>query len=95
MGSPIVRRGVDLTTGKCKKAPTTFIQGSPDVFVNGISVVRQGDVAAPHKSKSKHTGHVAVGGGTVYVNGKLRQTVGDALDCGDTSAQGSSDVYAG
>lgn len=91
MGQPAVRKGVDKTKGHGKCKPVVAVQASDNVFINGIPAVRQGDAFKPH---CKHKGK-AVGGGTVYINGKLAQRVGDKLTCGDTSAQGSSNVFMG
>lgn len=91
----IVRQG-DMTTGHGSFPPTIFIQGSPDTFVNGLPVVRQGDKALIHcDPTSCHVGDALAGGGGVFVNGLPVQKVGDPLSCGDSSAMGSVDTMAG
>ena len=49
--------------------PRPNIQGSPNVFVNGIAAHRQSDAWATHCcGKSCHDGMLAAGSSTVYCN---------------------------
>lgn len=73
-------------------------EGSPDVFVNGIAVSRQGDKNTPHLLPGSpcpaHTTAITTGSTTVFVNNKGIGRVGDATDC-TAVAQGSTNVFAG
>lgn len=93
MGSPVIRKGVDNSTGH-GYPPVPAIQGSSNVKANGISVVRQGDKYAVHCITSCHQG-AATGSSTVKVNGKGITTKGKSITCGDTSSNGSPNVNAG
>lgn len=96
MGLPVIRLASDNTQGHSGYFPVPAAGASSNVFVNSRGVVRQSDPFNPHSAPEKptHVGY-AVGGGTVKVNGKLSQRAGDALTCGDTSSNGSSNVRFG
>jgi uncharacterized Zn-binding protein involved in type VI secretion len=73
--------------------------GSPDVFVNGIPWSRQGDINAPHLLPCGpvccvHVAPIAVGSGTVFVNGKGAGRVGDTISACTEVSVGSPDVFA-
>lgn len=74
-------------------------QGSPDVFVNGIAVSRQGDQntthALPGSPCPSHSASITTGSATVRVNGRGIGRVGDAISGCTSVAQGSPDVFAG
>lgn len=42
-----------------------------------------------------HTGKTSEGSSSVFVNGKPLARIGDAIDCGDIIATGSSNVIVG
>jgi uncharacterized Zn-binding protein involved in type VI secretion len=93
---PGVSRLGDVCTGHGPFPPRSSVGSSPDVYVNGIPVHRQGDGWADHCYKrSCHAGSLAKGSGTVYVNNKQISRIGDPVDCGSSIAKGSSDVFAG
>ena len=95
---PSVTRLGDLSTGHGSYIPTNTTSASSNVFVNGIGVVKVGDSYAPHGSPSPSPAHgrsASGGSGSVYVNGQPIHRIGDSISCGDTSAQGSSNVFAG
>lgn len=95
---PSVTRQGDLSTGHGSFPPTPATESSGDVFANGSGVVRVGDAYEPHSSPSPSPSHsraASGGSGTVRVNGKPVHRIGDSIDCGDASAQGSPDVFAG
>lgn len=96
MGSPVIRRGTDATTGHGCFPPVIPVDGSPNVFADSKSVVRKGDRFAPHACPKipPHSG-AAVGGGKVFVNGKRAQRRGDGVTCGDRSSHGSNKVRFG
>ena len=77
--------------------------GSPNVFVNGIAVSRQGDSNTPHLKPPfpppipcpTHAAGIASGSSTVKVNGKGCGRVGDSIAGCTAVATGSSNVFAG
>jgi len=98
---PVVRLGIDICSGH-PAGPTYFpprpaLTGSPDVFVEGIPMVRASiDTWSPHTNIiSVHPGMGAGGSPTVFCNGVPVMRIGDPIDCGSVCAMGSSTVFAG
>ena len=95
---PGATRKGDLTVGHVW-LPTPAIEGSPDVIVNGLPVVRVGDHYATHSlpfpPTSPHDSVSAQGSKTVFANGKAVTRVGDQTSCSDTVLLGSEDVIVG
>ena len=90
----------DIASGHdCHFPPTPSIAGSPDVYVDGIPAVRQGDAYAPHACPScpapSHPRHLSGGSGSVFINGKPAGRAGDAISCGGSADQGSDSVSFG
>lgn len=92
----ITRLGVDPSAGHCyPPRPTdSCLQGS--VFVNGIL----GDVIGDHYpahtcGTSTHDGVASVGSTSVFFEGISAHRIGDDISCGDISANGSPNVFAG
>lgn len=77
----------------------TRAEGSPNVYVNGISWSRQGDNNTPHLKPGdpcpSHVAPIAVGSTTVFVNGMGAGRIGDAISGCTSVAAGSSNVFAG
>lgn len=73
--------------------------GSSNVFVNGISVSRQGDNNTGHLLPPapcpSHAAPIAIGSTTVFVNNKGCGRVGDGISGCTSVAAGSSNVFAG
>lgn len=93
---PAVTRLGDNCTGHGCWPPRPNVSASPNVYVNGVPVHRQGDAWAVHCcGPSCHAGELASGSSTVYINGKQCGRIGDPVDCGSSVAQGSSNVFAG
>lgn len=94
---PAVSRAGDTCTGHGAFPPRASINGSPNVFINGIPAHRVGDGWAVHCNPvpSCHGAAAASGSGRVFVNGKPLTRIGDAVSCGSAIAQGSPDVFAG
>lgn len=88
----IVRKG-DMGSGHGTFPPRPPTSWSPNVFANGLNVIRNGDSWAVHCCGPPCHGGTSVGGGSVYVNGRVAQQVGDPISCGSTHAQHSPDVY--
>lgn len=100
MGLPVVRMGVDICSGH-PAGPTYFaprpaIVGSPDVFVDGLPLVRVGDLWAMHTNLiTVHPGTGIVGSMTVFCNGRPVMRIGDPIDCGSVAAMGSTTTFCG
>ena len=79
----------------------TRATGSPNVFVNGLAISRQGDSNTPHlKPPNKppcpgHAASIATGSTTVRINGLGCGRVGDGIAGCTAVASGSSNVFAG
>lgn len=94
----IARIGDEIDTGHGCDATSTILEGSDDVFCNGIGIARLGDAIAPHTIPAGPVcvGHSAVinaGSPNVYVNGIKMARVGDSADSGSIT-EGSPDSYA-
>ena len=81
-------------------SPMTRMEGSPDVYANGIKVSRQGDKNTEHMLPTAnpcptHSAGITMGSTTVKVNGKGCGRVGDAITACMSVAMGSPNVYAG
>ena len=91
-----------ICTGHDCFPPRKSIEGSSNVFVNGIPVHRQGDAWESHTcmcDEVPHGSHGSVlggGSGKVFVNGKPIGRIGDNVACGGNIVAGcSSNVFAG
>lgn len=75
--------------GRHDTVDLTAVQGSPDVFINGLPAVRVGDIfqSDPHPASS--------GSATVSINGKAAVRAGDSLDGHAVACTGSPDVFIG
>ena len=84
------------TKGKDDSNPSMIINGSSDVYVNGVAIAFEGSKIVPHKrGKSFHDGVVSKGSSSVFVNGKPVARVNDPISCGDEIADGSKNVECG
>lgn len=94
---PGVCRATDMCTGHDGFPPRPPVTSSPDVFCNGIPVVRQGDTWSPHSrvGDPPHTGIGAQGSSTVFCNGMPLAREGDMIDCGSSIMSGSPDTICG
>ncbi len=95
---PIIRVGIDYSLGHCWP-PAPAVQGSPNVFIGGIPVVRVGDLYPTHPGSCGAAGPhpmgiAATGSETVFINGKPLHRQGDLISCGDIANFGSKDVLA-
>lgn len=84
------------TSGHDDYPPTNVIASSTTVFVNGKTVVLEGDKIIPHTNPSPetHDGVVIASTSKVFIQGKKVAMIGDKISCGDTIAQSSSNVFA-
>lgn len=69
-----------------------IIEGSPDVFANGIAVARLGDKV---QCQIHGLRVITSGSATVSVNGKPVARIGDSISCGAVIVEGSPDIEAG
>lgn len=97
---PKATRLGDIGSGHgCHFPPSPSISASPDVDIDGIPALRQGDAYAPHACLTcpapSHPRSLSGGSNSVYINGKLAGRVGDAISCGGAADSGSSTVYIG
>lgn len=91
----VTRQGLDPSAGHCYE-PRPADQGSPDVITNGAPTVRVSDHYPTHCcGPDCHDGNASAGSPTVIVNGLSIHRIGDAISCGDVSANGSPNVFAG
>ena len=89
-----IRKGVDASRGHCF-FPRPPDQGSNNVKTNNIPQVRVGDHYPIHVcGLAFHDGNASQGSPNVKVNNKKLHRQGDAISCGDTAANGSSNVHA-
>jgi uncharacterized Zn-binding protein involved in type VI secretion len=92
----ITRVGVDVSAGHCfpPRPPSSAAQGT--VFVNSILATVVGATYPAHTcGTSTHDGAASVGSATVFIEGKPVHRIGDDISCGDVSASGSPNVFAG
>lgn len=83
----------DMSAGHCF-FPRPNIQGSPNVFINGLAAHTVGMAWPVHVcGKSFHPSATAQGSPNVFVNGVALARVGDMLSCGDIIASGSPNVF--
>lgn len=88
----------DLCTGHDCFPPRQCDEGSPDVFVNGRQLHREGDSWLTHCCPITLECHASVldkGSPTVFANGKEAGRVGDPVACGSDVATGSPNVFIG
>ena len=95
----VTRKDIDASTGHggYPARPNTP-NGSSDVIVNGHGVVRVGDAWPPHTDPgppNTHSGSQSGGSSTVFANGAAVARIGDSISCGDSVANGSTDVICG
>lgn len=93
---PAVSRLGDICSGHGCFPPRPSVEGSSNVFCNGIPVHRQGDAWSTHCCGTPcHDGVLAQGSSTVFVNGKQCSRISDPVSCGSAIAQGSPNVFCG
>lgn len=93
---PAAARKGDTGSGHGCYPPSPAISGSPDVLIDGIPALRQGDAHAAHACPKTPPHGRAVSGGspTVFVNGRPLARIGDGIGCGGAVASGSGTVTA-
>jgi len=93
---PKVTRLGDVCTGHGCFPSRPSVQGSQNVFVNGIPVIRLGDPYAAHGCAVcvPHGAVLQAGSTMVMVNNRPIGRVGDPLSCGSLVQVGSPNVEA-
>ena len=96
---PAICRVGDLDLVHC--SVPARLQGSSNVFVNGLPISRQGDLNTPHllppfvPACPTHAAPITLGSFTVRVNGRGCGRIGDGVAGCTFVAQGSTNVFAG
>lgn len=92
----VTRHGMDASSGHCYPPHVTDSAGQGSVFVNGaLAVVKGGHYPTHCCGLACHDSMATGCSATVIVEGKGIHRIGDAHNCGDASAAGSSNVFAG
>lgn len=94
MGSNVAYKA-SVSQGKCGKPPTKPDKWSPNVFAEGLNLVRVSDVWVKHCNVDCHVPVQTEGSSTVFVNGLPLARVGDSMNCGDEVATGAGTVFSG
>lgn len=91
---PAITRVGDKCTGHDNCPAVPLAEGVAKVRVNGKPIGVVGCAYQAHSCNvhTTHTPHIIQGSSKVRVNGIPVARVGDAVDCGGTVAEGSSNV---
>lgn len=83
------------TPDPCGAPPRVSISGSPDVFIENLAALRQGDSFAPHACPGSppHGAVTTSGSPTVFVNNIPIDRIGDGISCGSLVAEGATSVF--
>lgn len=92
---PGATRLSDTCTGHGCYSSRPNIAASSDVIVNDRGSHRQGDGWASHCCIICHSGNLASGSATVYVNDRQAGRIGDPVSCGSSVQTGSDNVIFG
>jgi len=94
--------GSDCSPGvkRCDSPSTQATKaGSGDVIINGIGVVREGDIMKPHPAPEcncpLHAPVLTAFSSKVYANGKRIGRIGDLYTSGHVISSGSGNVFDG
>ena len=95
---PAVARQGDAGAVHC--SGYTIATGSPDVFIDGKPVARDGDTSSVHQKPQgnkcvPHVSKIIATGDTVFVNNRPVAVVGDRLSECTQIIQGSETVFIG
>lgn len=93
MSPPPIKLG-DLCSGHGCYPARPSISASPNVFINGIAVVRQNDSYETHGCDVclPHGGVLSSGSPNVYVNNVQIGREGDPVSCGSSATSSCTDV---
>jgi uncharacterized Zn-binding protein involved in type VI secretion len=93
----VVRKG-DMSTGDpCKAPPRKAAGGSPNVFANGLPIMRVGDKYEDHSCPGSppHSATASSGSSKVFINGRPAHRHGDKISCGSKADKCSPNVLIG
>ena len=79
------------TTSQVPHVGGPIVSGSPNVFINGRSAARVGDIATCNGPLDK----ISEGSASVFINGKPAARMGDRTEHGGVVIIGSSNVFIG
>ena len=92
----VTRVGIDPSAGHCFPPRTADSAGQSTVTINSVLATVVGAHYPTHTcGTSSHDGIASAGSSTVFIEGKPVHRIGDDIDCGDVSASGSRNVFAG
>lgn len=92
---PGAARKGDICSGHDCFPPRESIEGSENVFINGIPAHRKGDEWKEHCCGICHTSILSSGSSSVFINGKPAGRIGDEIECGSVVSSGSYNVFIG
>lgn len=94
---PAQTRIGDNNTGHDACPAVPLVEGSPNVFINGIPAGRVGDHYQTHSCvvHGPHQDYIAQGSSTVFINGIPAGRIGDPVIIGGSVAEGSPNVFVG
>lgn len=85
----------DKTMGHGCYPPQVTLEGSDNVFIEGLPAFRQGDKIQPHCCNGCHPSAGGEGSPTVFVNNRALNRVTDKATCGSIMLTGAKTVKAG
>jgi uncharacterized Zn-binding protein involved in type VI secretion len=90
------RVDVDKSAGHCYPSRAADEAGQSSVHINSLLATVVGAHYPAHTcGLVTHDGYASTGSSTVSIEGKPIHRIGDDIDCGDVSASGSRNVFAG
>lgn len=94
---PNATRLGDNDTGHDACPGTALNSASPNVFINQLGAGRVDDSYVAHGCivHAPHSGVIAAGSATVFINGRQAGRIGDPVSCGGSVASGSPNVFIG
>ena len=94
---PAATRLGDNDTGHDACPGTALNSASTNVFTNGKGNGRVDDSYVPHGCivHAPHSGVIASGSSSVFINKKPAGRIGDPISCGGSVAVGSPNVFIG
>jgi hypothetical protein len=91
----VTRDGVDASAGHCFSARPTDAPNQGSVYANGILITVIGAHYPTHCCGPVcHDGEASAGSPNVFAENIPVHRIGDEISCGDTSANGSPNVFA-
>lgn len=91
----ITRLNIDPSAGHCFPPRSADSTPQSTVYVNSILATVIGAHYPTHTCGVSHDGNASAGSSTVFIEGKSVHRIGDDISCGDVSASGSRNVFAG